>query len=301
MDNSARLPDFLIIGAAKAGTTTLYDILRQHPQVYLPAAKEPAFFSDDDSYDKGLDWYRRTYFDKTGAAVAVGEATSMYLAWGSKVVPRLEDAYGRNLPRIIAIFRDPVALTHSYYWHSVREGREMLPFRAALAAEEMRSIQHGAALRRQGRMFYAYRRIAMYATHLQPYLERFPAGRRLFLLTDDLKDFPSLVLKLESFLELDHASDLKPVVSNTAAMPRNRGLQRWLRGRSKWKDAITPFVPFSVRHRWKSRALDANLKPFQSPPIDPDLAHDIRRHYAGEMRQLEAIIGRDLTPWYAEA
>lgn len=296
-----RLPDFFIIGAAKAGTTTLYEILRQHPQVFLPVAKEPAFFSDDERYERGVDWYCDTYFRRTGGANAVGDATSMYLAYGHKVVPRLEQLYGQNLPRIIAIFRDPVALTHSYYWHSVREGRETLPLRDALAAEAQRAAEHEASLQRSGRLFYRYRQVASFATHLQPYLARIPASRRLFLLTDDLKDFPALVRTLEAFLGIDHAPGLRPVVSNAAAMPRSAGLQRLLRQRSFLKDAVKPLLPPPVRHHLKMRAIDANLRPFTPPPLDADLAMELRRHYADEMRRLEPIVGRDLSAWYAGA
>jgi hypothetical protein len=294
-----RLPDFFIIGAAKAGTTTLYETLRQHPQVFLPVTKEPGFFCDDDDYAHGLDWYRNTYSAGADAAARTGEATSTYLYWGRKVVPRLEQAYATSLPKIIAIFRDPVALVRSFYWHSVREARETLDLRDALAAEPQRLVEHEAFLRRRGRIVYGYRRIALYATHLGPYLERFPASRRLFLLTEDLGNFESLVRTLETFLELDHAPGLTPVVGNAAALPRSPALHRWLRERSLVKDAAKRVLPAPVRHRLKMRAMHANLKPFRTPPIDADLASDLRRHYAEEMKVLEGIIGRDLSAWYA--
>jgi hypothetical protein len=298
MTNAQGLPSFFLIGAAKAGTTTLYEILRQHPQVFLPDVKEPAFFCDDDYYENGIDWYRRTYYADAGAAAATGDATSTYLYWGSKVVPRLQRLYASGLPRVIAIFRDPVALVQSFYWHSVREGRETLDFRRALDAETERLRRHDAFLRRRGRIVYSYRQIALYATQLRPYLACFPAARCLFLLTDDLKDFPALVRKLESFLELDHASALMPVLSNAAALPRSPRLHRWLRGRSSVKELAKRVLPGPVRHRWKMRAIEANLKPFQIPPLDADLAQGLRRHYAEEMKTLEGIIGRDLSAWY---
>src|SRR6476659_4636931 len=62
MNKLENAPNFFIIGAAKAGTTTLYDLLDQHPQVYLPFDKEPAFFCDDDYFRNGIDWYLQTFF-----------------------------------------------------------------------------------------------------------------------------------------------------------------------------------------------------------------------------------------------
>jgi Sulfotransferase domain len=296
-----RLPDFFIIGAAKAGTTTLYEILRQHRQVFLPVAKEPAFFCDDEYYDRGVDWYVDTHFRGARGAAVAGEATSTYLYWGSKVAPRIADAYGSKRPRIIAIFRDPVSLVHSFYWHSVREARESLGFREALAAESERLGVHGAFLRRRGRIVYSYSRIAQYATQLEPYLELFPRSRCLFLLTEDLADFPGLVGKLQAFLELDDEPGLKPVVSNVAALPRSPALHRWLRESSGVKEIGKRILPFPVRHRLKTRAIQMNLKPLRIPSMDADLAHEIRRHYADEVKRLEGIIGRDLSRWYAEA
>jgi Sulfotransferase domain len=295
------LPNFLIIGAAKAGTTTLYDVLRQHPQVFLPVVKEPAFFCDDDYFSQGTEWYRQTFYGEAGDRLVRGEATSTYLYWGEKVVPRLEGVYGRALPKIIVIFRDPVALVHSFYWHSVREGREPLGIRPALAAEADRLAQHGEWLRQRGRIVYSYRRIGMYATQLEPYLARVPREQCLFLLTDDLRNAEGLARTLQTFLALDPQPALRPVASNAAAMPQSAVLHRWLRQRSWVKDVLKPLVSPSLRHAWKMRAIEANLKPFQAPPLDADLADTLRRHYADEMKRLEAIIGRDLSAWYTRA
>ncbi len=298
---SPRLPDFFIIGAAKAGTTTLFDLLRQHPQVYFPFAKEPAFFSDDDEYAKGVGWYQDTYFRHAGASAVAGEATSMYLAWGSKVLPRLLPLYPAGPPRFIAIFREPVSLAYSYYWHSVREGRETLPFREALAAESARLQQHGDALQRSGRLFYAYRRLAQYATQLQPYVASLPPERCLFLLTEDLQDAPALMRRLEAFLGLGPSTGIAQVSSNRAAQPSHPRLRQWLRGPSAVKTVLKPLLPAGVRHALKERAADALLRPFTPPPIELDLASGLRRHYADEMKQLERIIARDLSAWYAGA
>ena len=295
-----RLPDFLIIGAAKAGTTTLYDILHQHRQVGLSSAKEPGFFCDDEEYARGSAWYRDTYFSEVGDAAVVGEATPRYLYWGDTVVPRLEQEYGDPLPKLIAIFRDPVALVQSFYWHSVREGRESLPLADALAAEPERMARHGQRLRSQGLMTFGYRRIAQYATQLQPYLARVPRERCLFLLTDDLRDFDTLLRTLETFLAIDHDARVTPVVSNSAALPRSQRVNQWLRARSPLKELAKRVLPFPVRHRLKMRAIDANLKPLRTPPMDGELALGLRRHYAGEMQALERLIGRDLSSWYAE-
>jgi hypothetical protein len=146
MPRTGRLPTFLVIGAMKAGTSTLARALAQHPQVFVPRAKEVHFF--DHHFGRGLDWYR-AWFEEAGAVPAVGEASPTYMhnegAW-LRMARTLPDA------RLIAILRDPGDCAYSHYWHNVRWGREPLSFREALAAEFRRLLE--APPGRKGR--YAY-------------------------------------------------------------------------------------------------------------------------------------------------
>ena len=294
------LPNFFIIGAAKAGTTTLYNTLNQHHQVYFPFQKEPSFFCDDEYYNKGVDWYLNTFYTNTRLKDARGDATPRYLYWGEKVVPRISSLYGDHLPRIIVIFRDPVALVHSYYWQSVRNGRESLSLREALNAEESRVAENYSVLQHRGRTTHLYSRIGFYASQLQPYLQLFPSENFLFLLTEDLKNFPLLIEKLESFLHLEHAEWTKPVFSNPARLPRSHALHQWLMQTSTIKELAKKFLPLSFRHRLKISAINWNLKSLDIPPLDPDIARHLRRHYASDIRKLEEIIQRDLSAWHMD-
>ncbi|HET6845202.1 MAG TPA: sulfotransferase [Anaerolineales bacterium] len=296
MDNSE--PNFFIIGAAKAGTTSLHDLLRQHPQVFLPTEKEPAFFSDDEYFGRGKSWYLRTFFKGAAGCAARGEATPGYLFFAHKVAPRIHQFSSLELPKFIAIFRDPASLVYSYYWNSVREGRETLPFREALAAEPARMERLGTELERRGRMTYAYSRIAAYASQLSTYLDIFPRDRFLFLLTNDLADAATLLRRLQDFLGLPDRSDVvRAVRSNASALPRYRRLHQWLRGRSAWKDSVKPFIPRSIRYRLKLLAINSNLVSFNPPPLDEDLATSIRLQYLNETERLQDLIQRDLSTW----
>ncbi len=104
-----KAPNFFIIGAAKAGTTSLYDALRRHPQVFLSVEKEPAFFCDDEYFRRGNDWYLRTFFREARGEPSRGEATSRYLFFGEKVAPKDSGILGTDIAEnFIVIFRDPV-------------------------------------------------------------------------------------------------------------------------------------------------------------------------------------------------
>lgn len=291
-------PNLFIIGAAKAGTTTLYDTLIQYSDVYFPAIKEPAFFCDDEYYNKGVDWYSNTFYANTEKYAVRGDATSRYLFWGEKVVPRLQVLYGSELPRIIVIFRDPVSLVYSFYWQKVREGDEDLSFRAALDAEEERYSRMQPFLRQRGILLHLYSRIAAYASQLEPYLQIFPREKILFLFTEDFQDFSAMVEKLEQFLSLEHKTWNQPVRSNRSSLPRNQTLQQWVRQPSKIKETFKTIIPYSMRYRIKKMAMNVNLREIDLPPIEADLETYLRTHYEPEIKKLETIVQRDLSAWY---
>lgn len=294
----ALLPNCLIIGAAKAGTTTLYDLLRAYPGVYFPVEKEPAFFCDDDHYQKGLDWYVHTFFRNSGGMLLRGEATPRYLFWGKKVAPRLMEAYGNDLPKLIVIFREPAALVYSNYWQNVRQGSEDLPFREALLAESARWSRYGDELAMHGRIDFLYSQLANYASQLQVYLSVFPRENFLFLLHEDLGDFSNLAARLEVFLGLRARSWEQPVRSNRASLPRSRSLHNWLVRSSRSKDFIKSILPYTWRYRAKDFARRFNLREIQPPVLDPEIKKQLQHQYADQVRQLEVLTQRDLSSWY---
>ena len=130
------LPDFIIIGAQKAGTTFLYHLLSQHPYVQPAVKKEVHYF--DTGFEKGVDWYRSQFPSRTwkeGRRVLTGEASPYYLYHphaarrAAEVVPEA---------KLIVLLRDPVARAYSDYQHKHREGRDQLSFQEATETEEER-------------------------------------------------------------------------------------------------------------------------------------------------------------------
>ena len=129
LHTSARLPDLLIVGAPKAGTTTLTHWLRDHPQVAFSEKKELEFF--DLRFGRGLDWYREQLPPDPGSRVVV-EATPTYLA-----DPHAAARIAQCLPaaRFVAVLREPVARAWSQYWFFVQLGLERRTWERALAEE----------------------------------------------------------------------------------------------------------------------------------------------------------------------
>ena len=122
-------PTFLVLGAVKAGTTTLHHLLGRHPEVFVTPDKEPRFF--DIEYERGLAWFWSHYFSRWAGQPAAGEARPIKL-----VLPFVADRVRQSLPeaRFIAILRDPIARAHAHWWMKKCQGIETLDFAAAIEA-----------------------------------------------------------------------------------------------------------------------------------------------------------------------
>jgi hypothetical protein len=194
------LPDFLIIGAQKAGTTALYAYLRQHPAITGPPWKEVSYF--DRQYRRGPGWYRgnfpnrlylRRMHARSGATPIVGEASPSYVFH-----PLAPERAAALVPavRLILLVRNPIDRALSHYHHEVALGREALSFEDALAAEESR--MHGEVERMRDPAYfshawwnYTYVSRGLYAEQLDRWLELFRRERLLVVPTDDLGAQPA--------------------------------------------------------------------------------------------------------------
>jgi Sulfotransferase domain len=301
LPNFDRMPNLFIIGAAKAGTTALYKYLAQHPQAFLSRSKEPMFFSREENYARGLDWYEGFYFDGAENYPVRAEATPHYLYWSEKVAPRMKGVYGERPVKFIVTFRDPVSRAYSWYWNMVREGREDLDFDEALRVEEYRLKQNRSELYQLGSMVYGYSAGSRYASLLQPYLELFSPENFFFVFQDDLKSHANETCEeIFEFLGIESSIRINASNSNPAAMPRFRLLHKTLRQRSLFKGFVKPFIPTRVRRPLKSKMMQVNLKETPYVPLDPQLAHELRLSYRIEIEKLEKITGRELSSWKAQ-
>lgn len=293
------LPNFFIIGAAKSGTTTLYDSLCGHPQIFMTEIKEPSFFNNEANFSRGLDWYSTSFFQNSSRFPLRGEATPGYLFWSDKVAPRIHAAIGNQSPRFIVIFRDPVARAYSAYWHLKHYGGEPLDFADALAVEPLRLHTIGDELKASGFIKYAYFQGGCYASQLESFLRYFPKENFLFLLHDDLKsDFFQVIKSMYAFLGIEPSLNItRPLTSNVSKKMRNMDFYRFLRGSSKLKNWLKPLLPAKLRRNIKSSLIEINMTRTAYPPIDQIVAQDLRIRYQSEISKLENIIGRDLSNW----
>ena len=186
------LPDFLILGAQKAGTTALYAYLRRHPSITGPSWKEVSYF--DRHYARGEAWYRGNFPNRSRTRrKLVGEASPSYLfhpLGPERVRALLPEA------RLIALVRNPVDRALSHYNHEVALGREPLSFEDALGAEDERLRGELERLVGDPRYFsrpwwsHTYKARGRYAEQLERWLVVFPPEQLLVLPTEDLAAKP---------------------------------------------------------------------------------------------------------------
>lgn len=198
------LPDAIVIGAQKAGTTALFDQLACHPAVNPSIFKEVHFFDSD--YGKGLRWYRRN-FPPVDADTRVTIEASPYYLFHPLVPRRLHQALPEA--RLIAILRDPVARALSHYNHARRRGFERIgTFAEAVAAEEQRLAGAEEALRaghaeHHGHKHHSYLARGFYHRQLTVWAELFGKERLKVLTLDDLaRDPDAAMAEVERFLGL---------------------------------------------------------------------------------------------------
>ena len=195
------LPDFIIAGAARSGTTWLYCLLEQHPEIYMakPVRPEPKFFLVDEIYQQGIAYYAHTWFSTVGGkAKVVGEKSTNYLE-NANVAKRIY----QHLPqmKLIFILREPVQRAFSNYLWSRMNGLEDKDFETALSLEAERERNLPEKLRYARP--HAYFSRGLYAQMLRPYFELFSKEQILCLRYEDIIDKPEVLAKqIHLFLDI---------------------------------------------------------------------------------------------------
>jgi hypothetical protein len=281
-----RLPDFLVIGAAKAGTTTLHGYLNRHPQIFMSDPKEPEFFSHDEHYMKGLGWYR-ALFAGASAQQICGEASTAYSRW-----PHTADAAGRIasvLPRarLVYILRHPIDRAYSHYAHDMREGVTM-SFEESLEKSSL------------------YLDGSRYMDQLDRYLPVFGRERVLCLLTEDLHADPGAVLeRMQRFLgveprDLTGEGQIRDNVSGADYYIRSKTTAR-LR-RVPGVAALADCLPAGTRRRIFGAVAASPLgrrlrREYHLPPMQSATRAALVEAFREPNARLSEHIGRDLSHW----
>ena len=307
--SDAGMPNFLIVGAQKAGTTALYQYLKQHPEVYMSPVKEPHFFAfegRDLDFRGPRDWevlghmvvgdegdYRELFVGASGEK-ARGEASAMYLY--------MEEAVGgilRHAPdaKLVAVLRNPADRAYSSFLHMMRDGREPIPdFGRVLAAEEDRIRENWSPI-------WHYRRMGFYHEQISRYRDAFgPDGMRVYLYEDLEKNPEGILRDIHEFTGVDPS--FVPDVSvryNVSGVPKSKrlhALHRFLLRPNPVKAALKPLFPKKLRRRMVEGSLNTlRNRNLAKPPFPEEVRRDLVEGYGEDISKLEALLGRDLSGW----
>jgi hypothetical protein len=301
---SSNLPNFLIIGTVKAGTSSLYRYLKTHPEIYLSPIKEPRYFVFPDMHPhligpdgKSLDdvysfvWriedYRRLFEERTGEPAA-GEASPQYLY--SEKAP---GAIRKLIPdaKLIAILRDPADRAFSHFCHARRDGREPLPdFAAALDVEDSR-IAAGCWINH-------YRNQGYYSNQIKRYLATFPREQMLILLYDDmLPDNAAFLARICAFLKVDDTFKFDTTIryNESSSMPLSPGFNKFLNSSGRAKRLIRAILPADLRLAMFRRLFALNMGP--KPVFERSVRQQLVSAFKPDILELEKLIDRDLSAW----
>jgi sulfotransferase family protein len=285
-----RWPNLFLVGAAKAGTTSLYTELGRHPAIYMSPMKEPHFFSRIEPSSARKDFFPHVtdedeylaLFDGAANEEVLGEASTSYL-WDTQAAERIKRVVAEA--KILIMLRDPVDRAYSEYWNDVREGLERRSFLDALV-EEQRSGPRGWGVSS------LYIDCGRYADQVARYLDRFGARVLVSFFEDFVTDQASTMADIQSFLEVGPATTgAAPRRMNPASLPRNR-----LSGAVLASGGLRRVIRSTVPRGARSRLRRALLRETSPPPMDAEARTLLTEIYRPEVARLAELLGKS-PPW----
>lgn len=298
-----KLPNFLVIGAGKSGTTSLYFYLAQHPEIYLSPIKEVNFLAveghpplfqglRDEREAKAcfsittLEQYCKL-FSGVSNEKAVGEISPYYLY--SETAPERIYHYTPDA-KLIAILRNPVDRAYSNYLHLLRDGREPLPrFDDALKAEELRIENNWSPS-------WFYRSSGYYYKFLSRYFERFDSHQiKIWLFEDYVTDPEKVVQEIFKFLGVDPTFIPDTTERyNISGIPKYRILHSLITKSRSIKSLVKPFMSKQLIKVFTDLR-NSNLE--KPPAMSLELRRELVEEYRTDIIQLQDLIQRDLSAW----
>ena len=285
------LPNFLVIGAEKGGTTWLDLQLRQHHDIFLPETKEVHFFNRfgsnldecDNFTNRGLSWYEK-FFSSWAGQKAVGEVTPMYLC-DNAAPQRIHD----TLPdvKVICILRNPISRAQSHYWMAATKSHTRLSLEEIVETDDDRIIKRG-----------------LYSTQLKRYLDLFPVDRILVLYFEDVFSAPHAALsQVFQFLDVENIKREDADVKEKANASKkirfsfiyNKGV--WIAQIMRRWSLTGHVMSFLKRSGVTQVVRRLNETDFEYPEMTEETRKRLRYRYEDDVAQVAELVGQHPQNW----
>lgn len=301
------VPNFFLVGAARSGSTLLSSYLMQHPDVYIPAIKEPRYFArsailrvpDSDPIKSYLlrssIFEREEYlnlFSGAGRYAAVGDASVHYLFNFTEALPEILAMSGSSA-KILMILREPSSRAVSHYAYNQISGlmQETLP--ASLGVEDARRAQNFD-------LTWLYRSVSTYSPQVQAYFEAFKSVK-VVIYEDFIRDPVATMKEVFRFLQVNDEFEVKLQGRiNPSGSPRIPFLNSLVFGQGQLKRWIGPVlyrIPESVRYRVRQSLLRANTKTHSPQEADEEIKNQLWLEFESERAQLSRLLGMSIPAW----
>ncbi len=297
----SRMPDFYVVGAGRAGTTSLSHYLSQHPGLFVPSAKSSSFFYACDLTGSPLvaenatipEWfvqdevhYRGLYSPAPIGSIC-GDVSPVYLA-STRVAGRI--AAARPDAKIITLLRNPVDRVYSRYVGRRRDGLEATPTFEELVEREISTelLQEDAHA--------TYLAGGMMTHYLRTYLAAFPRENILIHFYEDFaRDTQSVMASISRFLGVDEEFqfDVKRVYNRSGGQIQNTTVGGLWASSLPFREAVRPWLPRALRDYLFRKVTGKTEK----VPIRPETRRQLIEVYRDDIRQLEQLTNRDLSEW----
>jgi len=290
------LPNFMCLGAAKSGTTTLYDILRQHPDIYIPAFKEPHFFDIPENYKNGIEWYKRNYFRNANKKI-IADFTPSYF-FEKEAPKRIFKNLGRDM-KFLVVFRNPVDRAYSHYLHSKRDDHESENFEKSLELEVSRLKKHENQSDYLSYLRHSYVHQGIYAQMIDRYLQYFSLDNFLFIHFDDelLQERELTIKRILEFLEIDSSVLLRTDIrSNPSSQEKSKPLKKLMNKRGWWRDVIKFMIPsVQLRQIIRNRIQRINITEFKAQQLSQEVKlHLLEKYFRKDISDLEKTLNKKM-------
>ncbi|MEP9410021.1 MAG: sulfotransferase [Candidatus Brocadia sp.] len=291
----AKLPDFLIVGAAKSGTTSLYAYLQQHPQIFMSANKEPCFFTFAGLNRDKVDMYNRLdivsdfsiytdLFSGAGGSQVAGEASTTYLYSYEETIRNIKKYHpGWEKLKIIIILRDPAERAFSHYLTDSARGLDM-SFGEVIEKWKLRQLPE----------YYNYIDYGFYYRQVKSYKDNF-RHVCVYLFEDLEANSRKFVQNVLEFLGVDTSFNIETGVKyNVSLNSENRLLSKLIYKPNLFKWIFKALAPKEVRQKIRNRIIDAFSR---KPQLDSSHRKFLKEIYKEDILKLQDLIQRDLTSW----